>query len=159
MFPWRSVWNPYSDFSNINFMSFARSWFDIQEYQEVLRRSFRNCRCAFFPNISHFRFPRFCDFQRSYFQKGFGIFSNYLSILADQNQYYLSLETPGYSNNSRKSRILFEKYYFGKSRKLINRFWVCLGTDQMGSRNKLKILLICFAKSWIWDQYLPETMK
>ena len=72
-----------------------------------------------------------------------------------QNKYYLSLETPGHLNKSKKTQInqnlFFRKINILEIRNLEN------GKDVRRQIPTIRLIISC--TSWMWDQYLPENMK
>ena len=73
-----------------------------------------------------------------------------------QNHLCLTLETPSYFQKSEKTVIIFENMIWGN----IKISWLQV-FEQMEKAGPtiMTICLINSWRSWIWDQYLPESMK
>ena len=71
-----------------------------------------------------------------------------------ENQYYLSLEAPGYFKKAKKKHNHLIRHIVMNLKSLEIKIVEHVGKGV--HRKLIKIRLIIFWKSWIWDQSLPE---
>ena len=77
-------------------------------------------------------------------------------VLSSQSQLFLSLETPGHQNNSRKTQNM-KNIFVANFGILKPQMFDMFRKD--GLRTMMNIRSRKSPKPWIWDQYLSENMK